>query len=144
MKTKKYFLGEEIIEDFSALNYLIDFYFLKYKLAVDIDELGHADIDLIKINIRQTETAKYLDFKVIRINPDKKNFSDYDRLVEIYKFFNGFKKREIRNLEKESEELRKENERLRKEKHSLKQKNSKWLLELKFEKNYLIKSKCLK
>ena len=100
--------GEEIIEDFSALNYLIDFYFPKYKLAVEIDELGHADRDSVKENKRQTEIAKYLDCKFIRINPDKKDFSAYDGLGEIYKFFDEFKKREIKNLEKENEELRKE------------------------------------
>ena len=46
LKIKKTFMVEEIIEDFSALNYLIDFYFPKYKLAVEIDELGHSDRDL--------------------------------------------------------------------------------------------------
>ena len=101
LRLKKTFLGEEIIEDFSALNYLIDFYFPKYKLAVEIDELGHAE-----------------------------EFSAYDGLREIYKFFDKFKKREIKTLEKE--------------KISLKEKISKWLLELKFEKKHLIKSKCLK
>ena len=42
LKLKKTFLGEEIIEDFSAPNYLIDFYFPKYKLAIEIYELSHA------------------------------------------------------------------------------------------------------
>ena len=105
---KKTFLVEKIIEDFSALNYLIDFYFAKYKLAVETDELGHADRDSVKENKRQTEIAKYLDCKFIRINPDKKDFSAYDGLGEICKFFPEFKKREIKNLEKENEELRKE------------------------------------
>ena len=51
---------------------MIDFYFPKYKLAVEIDELGHADRDSVKENKRQTKIAKYLDRKFIRINPDKK------------------------------------------------------------------------
>ena len=42
-----------MIEDFFALNYLIDFYFPKYKLAIEIEELGHADRDLVKENKRQ-------------------------------------------------------------------------------------------
>ena len=88
-------MGEEIIEDFSALNYLIDFYFQKYKLVVEVDELGHTNKDSVKENKRQTEIAKYLDCKFIRINLDKKDFSDYDGLGEIYKFFDEFKKREI-------------------------------------------------
>ena len=48
LRLKKPFLGEEIIEDFSALNYLIAFYFLKYKLSIEIDELGHVDRDSLK------------------------------------------------------------------------------------------------
>ena len=67
LRLKKTFLDEEIIEDFSALNYLIDFYFPKYKLAVEIDELGHADRDSVKENKRQTEIVEYLDCKFIRI-----------------------------------------------------------------------------
>ena len=79
---------------------MIDFHFPKYKLAVEVDELGHADRDSVKENKRQTEITKYLDCKFIRINPDKKDFSAYDRLSEIYNFFDAFKKREIKNLKK--------------------------------------------
>ena len=39
LRLKKAFLGEEITEDFSAQNYLIDCYFPKYKLALESDEL---------------------------------------------------------------------------------------------------------
>ena len=87
---------------------MIDFYLPKYKLAVEIDELGRADRDSVKENKRQTEIEKYLDCKFIWINPNKKDFSAYDGLGEIYKSFDKFKKREIKNLEKENEELRKE------------------------------------
>ena len=37
LRLKKTFLGEEIIEDYSVLSYLIDFYFPKNKLVVEID-----------------------------------------------------------------------------------------------------------
>ena len=40
---------------------------------------------------RQTEIAKYLDCIFIRINPHTKDFSAYNGLGEIYKFFD-FKK----------------------------------------------------
>ena len=123
---------------------MIDFYLPKYKLAVEIDELEHADRDSVNENKRLTEIAKYLDCKFIRINPDKKDFSAYDGLGEIYKLFDEFKKREIKNLEKENKEFREENEELRKEKNYLEDKISKRLLELKFEKHNSIKSKCLK
>ena len=122
---------------------MVDFYFPKYKLAIEIDELGHADRDPVKKNKRQTEITKYLDCKFIGINPDKKDFSAYDGLGEIHKFFDEFKRREIKNLKKENEELRKENEELKKDKESLIDKTSKRLLELKLEKHNSIKSKCL-
>ena len=48
LRLRKSFLSEEIITDFSALDNLIDFYFPKYKLAVEIDELGHGDRDSVK------------------------------------------------------------------------------------------------
>ena len=96
LRLKKTFLSEEVIEDFSALNYLINFYFPKYKLPVEIDEFGHADQDSVRKNKRQTEIAKYLDCKFIRLNPDGKDFSAYDGLGEIFKFFDEFKKRKIK------------------------------------------------
>ena len=87
---------------------------MKYKLVVEIDELSHADRDSIKENEKHTEITKYLDCKLIRSNPDKKDFSAYDGLSEIYKFLGEFKKREMKNLKKENEKLRKDNEELRK------------------------------
>ena len=92
-KLKKTFLGEEMIEDLSALNYLIDFCFPKYKLAIEIDELVHADRDSVKENKRQKELKEHLKCIFIRINPDQKDFSAYDGLGEIYRFFVEFKKR---------------------------------------------------
>ena len=58
LRLKKTFLGEEIIEDFSALNYLIDFYFPKYKLAVEVDELDHADRDSVKKKKKANRNSK--------------------------------------------------------------------------------------
>ena len=52
---RKLFSSEEIIEGFSALNYLIDFYFPKYKLAIEVDELGHKVRDQTKENKRQKD-----------------------------------------------------------------------------------------
>ena len=68
------------------------FYFPKCKLAVEVDELGHADRDSVKENKRQIEMADYLDCKFIRINPDKKYFSAHDGLGEIYNFLMSLKK----------------------------------------------------
>ena len=105
-----------MVEDCSVLSYLIDFYFPKYKLAVEIDELSHADRDSVKEKERQTEIVEYLGCNFIRINPDEKDFSAYDSLGEIYKFFDEFKKSDIKDLEKENEELRKEKKKEKKKK----------------------------
>ena len=64
---------------------MIDFNFPKYKLAVEIDELGHTNRDSVKEKERQTEITKYLDCKFIRINPDEKD-------VKIILIIFGFKK----------------------------------------------------
>ena len=52
LRLRKLFSREEIIEDFSALNYLIDFYFPKYNFAIKFDELGPDDKDQTKENKR--------------------------------------------------------------------------------------------
>ena len=90
---KKIFGGEEMIEDLFAPNYLIDFYFPKYNLVIEIDELDHADRDSVKEDKRQKELKEHLKCIFIRINPDQKDFSAYDGLGEIYRFFVEFKKR---------------------------------------------------
>ena len=45
-KIKEAFSTEEIIFQRFVLGYRIDAYFLKYKLAVEVDERGHNDRDL--------------------------------------------------------------------------------------------------
>ena len=43
---KDAFEGEKIQTQYSGLGYRIDPYFHKYKLAIEVDELGHADRNL--------------------------------------------------------------------------------------------------
>ena len=40
---KDAFEGENMQTQYSVLSYRIDFYFQEYKLAVEVDELGHAN-----------------------------------------------------------------------------------------------------
>ena len=67
-------------------------FIFQYELVVEIDELDHADRDSVKENRRQTETAKYLDCKFIRINPDKKNLVLMMGLVIYLNFLMSLKK----------------------------------------------------
>ena len=80
LRLRKLFSNKEIIEDFSALNDLIDFYFPKYKLATEVDELGHKGTGQTKEYKRQKDLKDYLDCKSIRITPEEENFDVYDRL----------------------------------------------------------------
>ena len=77
------------MKDFSALNYLIDFYFPKCKLAIEVDELSHKDRDQTIENKRQKDLKEYLDCKFIRIKPDKE-----DEIKIILTFIDEFKKKE--------------------------------------------------
>ena len=70
---------------YSVLIYRIDLYFYKYKLAIEIDELGHNYRNIDYEIQRQRATEKELGCTFIRINPDAKDF-DMNRLKnQIYK-----------------------------------------------------------
>ena len=55
-----------------VLGYRIDLYFNKHKLAIEVDELGHADRNLSNEIERRKALEKKLDCVLIRINPDEK------------------------------------------------------------------------
>ena len=40
---KDAFAGEDMQTQYSVLSYKIDLYFHKYKLAIEVDQLGHVD-----------------------------------------------------------------------------------------------------
>ena len=44
---KDAFEGEDMQNQYSALDYRIDLYFHKHKIAIEVDKLGHADINLV-------------------------------------------------------------------------------------------------
>ena len=57
---------------YSFLGYGIGLYFHKFKLAIDVDELGHADRNISNETERQKDLEKELNCIFIRINPDEK------------------------------------------------------------------------
>ena len=103
--------------DKNGQNYIlfrIDVYFFKYNLAVEVDEKGHTDIDLIFEKKRQEALEKKLDCKFIRINISKENYdADYE-IDGIQTFISELKNKKLRELEKKNEELKKEKKRWRK------------------------------
>ena len=95
LRLRKLFSSKEIIEDFSALNYLIDFYFPKYKLAIEVDELGHKDRDQTKGNERQKDLKEYLNCELT------------DELGKVQAFIDKSKEKEIKEHKKEIKKTKK-------------------------------------
>ena len=117
---KDTFEGENIQTQYSVLGYRIDLYFHKYKLAIEVDELGHNDRNIDYEIQRQKALERELNCVFIRINPDEKDFNIFKEINKIHI-----------HIKKSS-------------KKSLVDKISKRLLELEFKSKHSIKSKCLK
>ena len=94
-----------------------DVYFNKFLLAVEIDEKGHNDRDLIFEEKRQKTLEKKLGFKFIRINAsNEKNGYDLDYKVDnIEAFIDEFKNKKIKELQKKIIEGKEMREKLEKE-----------------------------
>ena len=117
---KDTFEGEDMQSQYKVLGYRIDLYFRKYKLAIEVDELGHADRNINNEIERQKALERELNCVFIRINPDEKDFNIFKPINEIY-----------RHIKKSS-------------KQSLIDKISKRLPELEFMSNHTIITKELK
>ena len=87
---------------------MIDYYFPKYKVAVEVDQLGHKDRDHTEENKRQKDLEQYLDCKFIRINPDEKDFSAYDGIGKIQAFIDKSKEEKIKEHKEETKEHKKQ------------------------------------
>ena len=78
-KIRSIFPNETIIFQYHVLNYRIDAYLPKHKLAIEIDELGH--VGRINDQERQLAIEKELDCKFIIINPAREIFNVLVKLV---------------------------------------------------------------
>ena len=99
----------------------IDIYFSECFLAVEIDEKGHTDRDIIFEEKRQKALEKKLGCKFIRINTSNaKNGYDLDYEVgNVQAFIDEFKNKKIKKLEKQlikEKEMREKLEREMREK----------------------------
>ena len=122
------FAAEEIILQHNVLGYRIDAYFLKYKLAIEVDEQGHNARNIDYEKERQRVIENRLGCEFIRINPTKKDFNIF---VEIGKIQNCI----VKSTKKLTEESTK--------KDLIDQLSNK-LLRLEFKSNNSIKTKCLR
>ena len=116
LRLRKLFPNEDIIEDFSALYYLIDYYFPKRKLAIEANELGHKDRDQIKENKKQKD-------EFIRINPDEKDFSAYDELGKVQKFIDKSQEKQNKRSQKRNKRTQKGNKRTKRRNKRIQRRN---------------------
>ena len=117
---KDAFEGEDMQTQYSILGYRIDLYFHEYKLAIEVDELGHGDRNFNDQIKSQKALEKELNCVFVGINPDEKNFNIYREINKIHRHINKSNKNLL------IDDL------------------SKKLLELKFKSDQSIKSKFLK
>ena len=87
---KDTFEGKNVQTQCSVLDYRIDLYFHKYKLAIEVDELGHANRNINNEIERQKVLEKELNCVFIRINPDKKDFNIFKEINKIHRQIKTF------------------------------------------------------
>ena len=85
---KDAFEGENMQTQYSVLSYRIDLYFHRYKLAVEVDELGHRDRNINDEIERQRALERGLNCIFIRINPDELDFNILREINKIHRQIN--------------------------------------------------------
>ena len=82
---KDAFEGENMQTQYSVLGYRIDLYFHEYKLAIEVDELGHNDRNINDEIQRQRVLERKLDCVFIRIDSDAPNFDIFREINKIHR-----------------------------------------------------------
>ena len=109
---------------YTVLGYRIDLYFHKYKLAIEVGELGHNDRNISHEIQKQKALENELSCVFIRINPHETDFNILKEINKIHRHNTETTKKQTKKL--------------------LIDDLSKRLLELKFKSDHSIKLKCLK
>ena len=91
---KDVFEGENMQIQCSVLSYTIELYFQEYKLALEVDELGHKNRNIDYEIQREKTIEKELSCVFIRINPDEENFNLLKAINDIHR--HG--KKQLKNL----------------------------------------------
>ena len=81
---KDAFEWENMQTQYSVLGYTIDLHFHEYKLAIEVDVLGHHDRNIDYEIQRQKAIENELRCVFIRISPDNKNFNIFIAINEIH------------------------------------------------------------
>ena len=99
---KDAFEGENMQTQYTALNYRIDLYFHEYKLAIEVDELGHNDRNINDEIERQRALERELNCVFIRINPDAIDFNIFKEINKIHRHINQLTKQQTEQKTKKS------------------------------------------
>ena len=99
---KDAFEGEDMQTQYSVLSYRIDLYFHKYKLAIEVDELGHNDRNIDYEIQRQQALERELNCVFIRINPDAIDFNIFKEINKIHRHINRLTEQQTKQKTKES------------------------------------------
>ena len=102
---KDAFEGDNMPSQYSVLSYRTDLYFHKYKLAVEADELGHADRNVNNEIERQRALERELNCVFIRINPDEPDFNIFREINKIHRHINQLNEVKIKKKEDKTKEL---------------------------------------
>ena len=94
--------GEDMKTQYTVLNYRIDLYFHKYKLAIEVDLLGHNDRNIDYRIQRQKALEKELDCVSFRINPDTIDFNIFKQINKIHRHIKKLTKQQTNKQTKES------------------------------------------
>ena len=117
---KDAFEEENMQTQYSVLSYRIDLYFHKYKLAVEVDKLGHADRNVSNEIERQRALERELNCAFIRINPDEPDFNILREIHKIHRHIDQLNKDKIKKQEDKTKELEDKNKELEDEINKLK------------------------
>ena len=87
---------------YTVLNYRIDLYFHKYKLAIKVDKLVHNDRNIDYEIQRQQALERELSSAFIRINPDAVGFNISKEINKIHRHINQLTKQQSKKQTKKS------------------------------------------
>ena len=91
---KDTFEGENIQNQYSVLGYRLDLHFHKYKLAIEVDELGHNGRNIDYEIQRQQALELELSCVFISINPDAEDFNIFKVVNKIHRHINQLTKQQ--------------------------------------------------
>ena len=106
----------------------IDVYFTGYLSAVEIDEKGHSDRDLIFMEKIQKALEKKLGCKFIIINTSKESYDADCKASRMQTLFSKFKDRQLKKFKKNIKRTRRQNRTIGRSSHSIKPKCLNWIV----------------